>query len=180
MLEETGAPYELVRLNISADADRERIAAVNPMGKVPALEDGAAKFGETAAILAYLADKFPAARLAPAVDAPERGRYLQWLIFPAAVMEPAAMERLNKTQERPTQAGRGSYDRMMSAMDGALAPGRNLFGDRLTAADLYCASSLKFMMTFGMVEKRPNFKDYDARAEARPAFQQASAIEAAG
>lgn len=180
MLEETGAPYEIVRVSISADADRGRIAAVNPMGKLPALEDGSARFGETAAILAYLADKFPAAGLAPAIDAPERGPYLQWLIFPAAVMEPAAMERLNKTEERPTQAGWGSYDRMISAMDGALAPGRNLFGDRFTAADLYCASSLKFMMTFGMIERRPNFEDFVARAEARPAFQRASAIEAAG
>jgi glutathione S-transferase len=180
MLEETGVPYELVRVNISGDADRARIGAVNPMGKLPALEDGATRFGETAAILTYLADKFPEAGLAPAIDAPERGPYLQWMMFPAAVMEPAAMERLNKTQERPTQAGWGSYDRMIAAIDGALAPGQNLFGARFTAADLYCASSLKFMMTFGMVEKRPNFEDYVARAEARPAFVRASAIEAAG
>jgi len=180
MLEEVGCPYQLDRVNFSApDFPSDAFKAVNPMGKLPALEDGAARFGETAAILLYLADKFPAAGLAPAPNAPERGRFLQWLMFPVGTIEPAAMDRLNNAPERPAQLGWGSYSRMMAVLDAALAHGGNLQGGDFTAADLYCASSLRFMMAFGMIEKLPSFEAYVARAIARPAYLRASAIEEA-
>jgi len=180
MLEEAGLPYEIVRVPRVEDGQAGPVdRAINPMGKTPALVDGGAGFGETAAILLYIAEKAPASGLAPAPSDPLRGRFLQWLTFPATTMEPAAMERLRKAPENPTAAGWGSYDRMIAALDAALPIGSNLFGQMFTAADLYCASSLKFLMTFGMVEKRDAFVDFVGRAEARPGFQRASAIEAA-
>ena len=51
------------------------------MGKVAGFEDGGIGFGETAAILLYVADKFPQTKLAPAPTDPRRGRFLQWLMF---------------------------------------------------------------------------------------------------
>lgn len=180
MLEEVGAPYEIVTLDIRGPAHpTPALRSVNPMGKLPALEDGEAKLGETAAILLYLADKFPEAGLAPAVSDPRRGRFLQWLMFPATTIEPAAFEKMTKGPTNPTAAGWGSYERMVDAVAGALAPGLNLFDTAFTAADLYMASSLKFMMTFGMIEKRAVFEDFVGRAEARPAWARATAIEAA-
>lgn len=60
MVEETGLPYTLERVNIRDPSHPSAaLLAVNPMGKVPALEDGAAKFGDNGAICAYLADKVP-------------------------------------------------------------------------------------------------------------------------
>src|SRR4051794_5082673 len=62
-------------------ADGQDYLAINPMGLVPALRmaDGDI-LTENAAILPYLADRFPEAKLAPAGGA-ERSRMTQWLSF---------------------------------------------------------------------------------------------------
>ena len=180
MLEEAGAPYELVRMNIRAPGHPSaEFRQVNPMGKVPALQDGGTGFGETAAILLYIADKFPQAKLAPLPSDPNRGRFLQWLMYPATTIEPAMMEKRRGAEPMTTAAGWGDYDRAMAALEGALTPGQWLFGQQFTAADLYVASSLGFGMMFGMIDKRPAFVDYHGRASARPAYKRARDIEAA-
>ena len=51
MLLEAGAPYEIVRVNIRAPGHPSaEYRQVNPMGKVPALQDGGLGFGETSAV----------------------------------------------------------------------------------------------------------------------------------
>ena len=179
MLEETGLPYALERVDIRApDHPSAALRAINPMGKLPALEDGPNKLGETAALLLYVAEKAgPAKKLAPAIDSPHRGRFLQWLMFAPAVVEPAMVERMNKTPENTQQSGWGDYKRMEKALMDAMTPGQWLLGDTFTAADLYIASMLRFGMQFGMIDKQKPFEDFVNRASARPAFASASAIE---
>jgi len=180
MLLEAGAPYEIVRVNIRAPGHPSaEFRQVNPMGKVPALQDGGLGFGETSAILLYIADKFPQAKLAPAPTDPNRGRFLQWLMYPPTTIEPAMMEKRRGSEPMTTAAGWGDYDRAMAALEGAMTPGKWLFGDQFTAADLYVASSLGFGMMFGMIDKRPAFVEFSERASARPAYRQAREIEAA-
>ncbi len=179
MLEEVGAPYEIVRVDIrAAGHPTDAYKRVNPMGKVPALEDDGVGFGETAAILLYLADKFPNAKLAPAPADPKRGRFLQWLMYPPTTIEPAMAEKRLGHTPNPFQSGWGDYGRAMDALEAAMAPGPWLLGDAFTAADLYVASTLSFGMQFGMIDKRPAFVQFAERARARPAFTRASAIEA--
>src|SRR5437588_10040655 len=94
MLEEVGCPYERVPVNITLGGQKDpSFLAVNPMGKLLALADAEAKLAESAAICCYLADKFPAAGLAPPVDAPMRGRYLHGLFLAAACIEPAFIQK---------------------------------------------------------------------------------------
>ena len=68
-LEEAGAEYEAVRLNF-ADGDQRKpeYLKVNPKGRVPALVTDSGILTETPAILAYLAQVFPKAALAPLAD----------------------------------------------------------------------------------------------------------------
>ena len=180
MLLEAGAPYEIVRVNIRAPGHPSaEFRQVNPMGKVPALQDGGLGFGETSAILLYIADKFPRAKLAPAPTDPNRGRFLQWLMYPPTTIEPAMMEKRRGSEPMTTAAGWGDYDRAMAALEGAMTPGKWLFGDQFTAADLYVASSLGFGMMFGMIDKRPAFVEFSERASAWAAFKKAREIEAA-
>ncbi len=74
MLEEIGAPYELRVLDLKAGEQRTpAYLAINPMGKVPALEHEGALITEVGAICLYLADAFPQAGLAPAIGDPLRG-----------------------------------------------------------------------------------------------------------
>ena len=68
-LEEAGADYETVRLNF-ADGDQRKpeYLKVNPKGRVPALITDKGILTETPAILAYVAQVFPKAALAPLAD----------------------------------------------------------------------------------------------------------------
>ena len=73
LMEETGQPYERVLTDISKGAQKTpEYLAINPMGKVPALQDGEATLAEAAAICAYVAERYPrsetgaAARRSPA------------------------------------------------------------------------------------------------------------------
>ena len=77
LLEETGQPYERVLIDIRTGAQRSPdYLAINPMGKVPALRDGEATLAEAAAICAYVAERYPEARLAPPLGSPLRAKYL--------------------------------------------------------------------------------------------------------
>jgi glutathione S-transferase len=179
MMEELGQPYDIVRVDIRApEHPTDSLKRVNPMGKLAAFQDGDCAMGETAAILLYVADKFPATGLAPALDDPRRGRFLQWLMFPATTMEPVMVEKRMGTKPNTSQSGWGDYDRAMNALEAAYQPGPWLFGSQFTAADLYIASGLDFGMQFGMIDKRAAFQAIAERATARPAFKRASEIEA--
>jgi len=69
-LEEAGAEYRAVALDFAAQAQRSPdYLAVNPKGRVPALVTEHGVLTETPAILAYIAESFPAAGLAPVGDA---------------------------------------------------------------------------------------------------------------
>jgi glutathione S-transferase len=69
-LEEAGAQYEAVRLDFRAgDQGKPEYLAINPKGRVPALATDRGILTETPAILAYIAQSFPQAKLAPLADA---------------------------------------------------------------------------------------------------------------
>ena len=180
MMEEAGQPYDLVRVDIRAPGHpTDEYKKINPMGKVAGFQDGnGIGFGETAAILLYVADKFPQTKLSPPPTDPRRGRFLQWLMFSPSTIEPVMMEKRSGATPNTISAGWGDYDRAMSALEHAIKPGPYLFGNDFTAADLFIASSLSFGMRFGMVDKRPAFVEFAERAAARPSFKRAGEIEA--
>jgi glutathione S-transferase len=65
-LENAGAEYTTVRIDFAADEQRKpQYLAVNPKGRIPALATGDGILTETPAILAFIAQSFPQARLAP-------------------------------------------------------------------------------------------------------------------
>jgi glutathione S-transferase len=183
MLEEAGCAYERVPVDIRAGEQRQpEFLAINPMGKVPALEDGAARLAESAAICAYVAERCPEAGLAPPLGDPLRGRYLHWLFFSAGCIEPAFTSKLTGASPMsPSQAGWGSYEDVMRVLEGIVAPGPWALGERFSAVDVMLGADLNFgIHLLKVVDPRPPFTDYVARCAARPAFQRARAIEAAG
>jgi len=65
-LEEAQAPYALVRVDFASGQQRTpEYLAVNPKGRVPALVTEQGTLTETPALLVYVAQRFPAAQLAP-------------------------------------------------------------------------------------------------------------------
>jgi glutathione S-transferase len=68
-LEEAGADYEAVGISTQAgDQRKPEYLAINPKGRVPALVTDRGVLTETPAILAYVAQSYPDARLAPLDD----------------------------------------------------------------------------------------------------------------
>ena len=68
-LEEAGAAYTTVRVDFASNGQRQpEYLAVNPKGRVPALVTDSGTLTETPAILAFIAQSFPKAGLAPFDD----------------------------------------------------------------------------------------------------------------
>jgi glutathione S-transferase len=178
MMEEAGQPYERVLTDISTGAQNTPgYLAINPMGKVPALQDGEATMGEAAAICAYVAERCPDAKLAPPVGDPRRARYLYWLFFAPSCIEPAIIQLFTKIQVPTSTAGWGDATQVFDVLDTALEKGPWLLGDDFTAADVVIGSGLNYAVRlFKMVPARPSFDRYIDRCAARPAFQRATAI----
>ena len=182
MLEETGLSYESIRVSLDSGMLQEAtFRAINPMMKVPAIIDGPVKVAECGAILAYLAEQAPDAKLAPSVDHPLRGDYLRWLFFSAGCIEAAYAQKFTGMQLPPRSAGWGDFDRVIGVLDEALSEGPWLLGERFSAADVAVASDLRFgVEVFRIVEPLANFRAYIDRCTARPAFKRALEVEQAG
>ena len=182
LLEESGLAYEREMVPLgSARLKSAEYRAINPMMKVPALEDGPARLAESGAICAYVADLTPDGRLAPGIGDPARGAYLHWMFFDTACMEAAFVERMAGVAIPSRSAGWGSFDQVMGVLEDQLSNGPWVLGERFSAADIMLGMSLWYgMHLLRLVKDRPVLEAYVARCVARPAFQRAEAIEAEG
>jgi GST-like protein len=151
-----GLPYEIVEAPTwEGAAQQAKVVGVNPLKQIPALVTPEGEtITESAAILIWLADRHPAARLAPSLDSPLRGQFLRWMVF-----VPAAIYSLFWVRDEPSRLGgpdpevqarikAATADRIAdcwSMMESQLTPlsetigGRYLLGDELSVLDLYVA-----------------------------------------
>lgn len=180
MLEEVGQPYETVLLEYRTTMKAPDYLAINPMGKVPALQHGDVVVTECAAICAYLADAFPAAGLAPPPGDKQRATYYRWLFFGAGPVETMASVRtlgVEVPADKRGTVGFGSPEDVHKALEYAVSKGDYLLGDRFSAADVYLGSQIGWGLQFGTIEKRPGLAAYAARIMGRPAAQRAREID---
>jgi glutathione S-transferase len=179
VLEETGAPHELVR--VDTDKGEQHSAwylKINPNARVPTLDhDGRITF-ETAAIILYLADLHPQAKLAPAIGDAARGLYLQWIAHLTNTVQEALMCWFHADYYAPDAASRAavkaeSVHRLAAIwqkLDGVLAP--YLLGPCFSAADLFLVMLCRWTRN---MEKPamcyPNLMRAVELVTARPAWQ---------
>jgi len=178
MLEEVGAPYETILLDYGTTMKAPDYLAINPMGKVPAITHDGRVVTEGAAIVAYLAEAFPEAGLAPTAD--ERADYYRWLFFAAGPVEAATTDRsfgVEPDERQQVMAGYGSLDRVVDVLEQAVSAHPYVAGERFTAADVYVGSHVGWGMQFGALPKRPAFERYVERIMARPAAVRAREID---
>ena len=181
MLEEAGVDYELERVDIRA-TDREdppEFREASPMGKVPALVDGDVTMSESAAICLYLADRYGQGTLAPALDDPLRGKFLYWIMYTPAVVEPAMSEKFSGVESNRFRSGWGDFDLMIETLEQGIKDKTWILGDQFTAADVMLGSSAVFMRWFNMLPDSPLLESYADRFLARPAYQKVIALNEA-
>lgn len=187
-LEEAGAPYELVRLNFKADDQRKpEYLKVNPKGRVPALVTDRGILTESPAILAYIAQTFPAAKLAPTdafdfaraqafnsylcstvhVSHAHRVRGNRWVDDPAALKE---MQR-----KVPETVGAA-----FALIENGMLEGPWVMGKDYSICDGYLFTMAQWMEGDGVdLSKLPRVMEHRARVAERPAVKRALAQEAA-
>jgi glutathione S-transferase len=178
MLEEVGADYATEILAYGASMKSPEYLAINPMGKVPAIRHGETIVTECAAIIAYLADAFPDAGLAPPLE--DRGAYYRWLFFAAGPLEAAIVNRslgFEVPAEKEMMAGYGNFERTLDTLETALSGTPYVAGDAFTAADVYLGAHVAWGMQFGSIPARPAFESYARRVTERDACRRAAELD---
>jgi glutathione S-transferase len=167
-LHEIGVPFEGKPMSFKAnDLRAPGYLALNPEGKVPTLVVGGHPLTEVAAILYYLAKRFPDAGLLPSDDIAAEARALSWMSFAASTLHPARRHGLDHAKEVW-----GIADRRLGS---SWAIGRYSIAD-IHLFRLYWrfANSLKLAP-----EAFPNLTAHYARMTARPAVQRTIEVESA-
>jgi GST-like protein len=129
------------------------VSAVNPLRQVPTLVyPGGEVMTESAAILIDLADRHPAANLAPHLDDPMRRQYLRWMLYVASAIYALYwikpdVSRIGAPQDMKKQVIDAVHTRISANwknMDAQLYPSRYLLGDNLGVLDLYVTVVSRF------------------------------------
>lgn len=157
-------PYQRVKLEYGESMRTPEYLAINPMAKVPALVDGENVVTETAAICAYLADKFIEKGFAPTLNSPERATYYRWFFFTAGPIESAFTVKelgivLNEEQQK--SSGFGSFERVFQCLETGLANANPyICGKNLTAVDVYVGYFLIFLCKYALIKPTPLINQY--------------------
>jgi glutathione S-transferase len=179
LLEEIGEPYEIHYVSIRRADGSGALDPANPHphGKVPLLRDGASVVFEQTAIALYLADKFPKARLGPAIGDPARGAFLTMLAYYSGVIEPAFTSKFLKQAVPRGTAGWVDADEAMAFVNARLAAQPYIAGETFTAADVLYAGAFALFMGSPLLgaKKTKALEHYVARCMSRPARARAAA-----
>ena len=173
MLKELDAPHEQIFVDIPGGENHSpEFRAINPMGKVPVLVDGDTVVTETAAICAYLADKFAEKGFAPSLGSAERGRYYRYLFFTGNTLEPLlTLTALEITHPDPGQAGWGDMPRVMAAVESMTPEVDWVIAEQFTAADVVFGGWLDFSLRVNWMQASPKVAAYVERIRARPVYK---------
>lgn len=182
-LREAKAEFRTVRISFAVDGQRQpEYLAINPHGRVPSLVTPRGVLTETPAILAWIAQSFPAARLAP-LDDPyafarvqalnsylcstvhvahaHRMRGYRWVDDPVAI---AAMQR--KVPQSVYEA--------FALIERSMFVGPWAMGDVYTLCDAYLFTIAQWWEADGVDPARlPNLREHRARMAERPAVRAA-------
>ena len=153
---------------------------VNPLGLVPTLRtDDGLVLTENAAILQYVADKFPQAGIAtgPGTD---RSRLHQWLCFIGTELHKGLFLPL-LDRKAPAEMKAYTLEKYLSRLDylDKYLEGREFLLDRFSVADAYLVTVINWTMATPPIElaKWPVVKAYYERLRARPSIAKAVAEE---
>ncbi len=177
ILEELGIPYELAKVDLEKGEHKSpEYLKLHPFGSVPALEDGDLQMFESAAIVLYLADRYPEAKLAPAID--QRAHYYQWAFYAMSTLEPIFVEIFSHVRYLPEELrsegiknrAKERAENHFKVLEDHFAHRSYVLGDEFSAVDVIFASLLQWGMFLGVGQHSQNIKRYVDLCTSRPAF----------
>jgi len=186
-LEEAGATHEIVRVDFRANEQRKpEYLGINPKGRVPALATGRGILTETPAILAFIAQSFPAARLAPLDDPYEFARVQAFNSYLCSTVHVAHAHRMRGYRWADDPAAIAEMQRKVPTTVGdcfelietTMLKGPWVMGDRYSICDPYLFTLSQWLDGDGVdVNRFPKVVELRSRMSARPAVQRALAAQ---
>lgn len=186
LLEELGLPYELHVLPFPPRVHRKDFLALNPLGTIPLLVDGATRMSESAAMCQYLAARHSPGQLDVPVHEDAYGDYLNYLHFGEAtltfpqtlVLRYTYFEPDARRQPQVAQDYAKWFLARLKTLDQRLADVPYLCAGRFTAADVSVGYALLLAQHLGMAPQFPaHVAAYWARLQERPAYQRAQTAQ---
>jgi glutathione S-transferase len=192
LLTELGVEFESRWLDREkSEFDSPEYLRINPMGRVPAMQMGDLSLFESGALCAYLADLHLDRGMAPALSAPERAKYQQWMYFASSTLD-VFQTRIMIIEDIP--AGEIHQKKMTAlvseltdacgVLNQALSKDSFLVANRFSAADICVGYHLywcKLWPEFEEIMKRhPHLLSYMERLEKMPSAIQAKVFSYSG
>ncbi len=182
-LREIGADFSLEKVDVKEQKTEsgEDFTAVNPNGYVPALRfDDDDILTEGVAVLQFLGEQNPDAKLLPASGTRERARVNQHLSFIGSELHKAYSPFFaNKLEGEARTIAEAKVAKRMGHLETLLADGRNyLTGDQFTIADAYLFVVANWSSLVNIdLDQWPNIASFVKRVAARPTAQAAMKAE---
>jgi glutathione S-transferase len=184
-LEDAGADHDVIKLNLAEGQQRsEEFLSINPKGRVPALVTDKGVLTETTAILAYVAQTFPNANLAPLDDPYEFAR-LQ--AFNAYLSSTVHVNHAHGRRGARWASEQSSIEDMKAKVPETMAAAMRLIeldyfegpwvmGEQYTVADAYLFTIEGWLKGDGVdIADFPALNDHHQRMLARESVQRALA-----
>jgi glutathione S-transferase len=175
-LKELDADFEFEVVNLRAgEHQRPEFLRLNPAGKVPVLVDGDLVIPESAAIVLYLAEKYPQKKLLPA-DLKARSQVYRWIMFAMTELEVPLWRITRHTFLLPQEKrspqdvalAREDFARMAAVLEQHMEGRSFIVGDAITAADCVTAYLMDWANEQDLLGDKPNLQAYLARMYGRP------------
>jgi glutathione S-transferase len=163
-LEELQIPYEFVLLDMQAGEHLQpTFLAINPMGKVPAIQDGEVTLWESGAILLYIAQKYDSS-YPKTIE--EQAQFPQWVLFANSTLSTGVFFEAEREREAP---------KLLGALSDRFLKQPFVTGDSFTVADVAVGSVLGYialMLKFDY-SPYPGVVTYLKQIAERPAYRKA-------
>jgi GST-like protein len=183
LLEELQVPYELIAVDtFKGEQHQPAFLAINPNGKVPAIDDNGTKVFDSHAILLHLATKH--GKFLP--KAGEQGEMLSWLMFIATGLSPFSGQAVHFLHHAPEALpyARNRYfkevERHYRVLNERLGVSRYLAGDEYTIADMALwgwANFAGYILGEKGLSDYPHVQRLVNEINARPAAARAGALK---
>jgi GST-like protein len=184
-LEESGLSYQPVPVDTrKGEQFKPEFLAINPNGKVPAIDDDGVIVFDSNAILLYLGEK--TGKFIPANTPANRAQLLSWLMFVATGVGPfsgqAVHFRHNAPEKVPYAHNRYQFEAMRhyTVLDAHLAKHRYMIADSYSIVDMDVwgwARMVPYILGDDAWAKLPNLKRLLDEIMSRPAAARAIALK---
>ena len=191
-LEEAGAKYETVRMSFKSEDQRKpEYLKLNPKARVPALITEKGILTETPAILAFVAQTYPAANLAPVGDLFEFARVQAFNSYLCSTVHIAHAHRMrgyrwvDAADESAIEAMQKkvpqSVGECFALIEREMLAGPWVMGEAYTICDAYLFTLAQWLESDGVdISKIPRVISHRARVAERPAVRRAVETETTG